>query len=199
MKINFHKNEFEMEEKNIQTKSDKGLRYSANPFFEAENVVINSKKRRVIVGKNNDVLLNTDTGEYKTTNVVSYKEVDETQFIKIFTQNITFMMGFNASGNKAFGFLLWAIQHYSINKDLVQLDDITRIDFLKNNSNQVFSTRTMYQGLKQLEEAKIIAKAIKYGFYYINPHFIFNGDRIRFITEIKRKKQTDLEDFTNDY
>jgi len=188
-----------MEEKNIQTKSDKGLRYSANPFFEAENVVINSKKRRVIVGKNNDVLLNTDTGEYKTTNVVSYKEVDETQFIKIFTQNITFMMGFNASGNKAFGFLLWAIQHYSINKDLVQLDDITRIDFLKNNSNQVFSTRTMYQGLKQLEEAKIIAKAIKYGFYYINPHFIFNGDRIRFITEIKRKKQTDLENFTNDY
>lgn len=28
--------------------------------------------------------------------------------------------------------------------------------------------------------------------YFINPHFLFNGDRMRFITEIKRKTTINL-------
>lgn len=33
--------------------------------------------------------------------------------------------------------------------------------------------------------SKIEAPSAKVGAYYINPNFIFNGDRVRFITDIK--------------
>ncbi|MBC9222158.1 hypothetical protein IBK32_10680, partial [Escherichia coli] len=48
-------------------------------------------------------------------------------------------------------------------------------------------------GLAELEAAKIIAKHLRPGWYFINPNFIFNGDRIAFTTVIERKKATDQE------
>lgn len=167
---------------------NKVKKYETNPFVEGMSIKV--KKKHVTIGKGNNVLLDQQTGEVSATNVVAVREVDDCQFIKLFTQNVSLMMGFNAAGNKAFGFLMWAVQRYAMRKDLVQLDDYTRKDFVADN-NIVFSDRTMYQGLKQLEEAQIIAKALKPGFYFINPNFIFNGDRIRFVTEIRRKSAAD--------
>ncbi|MUG78605.1 hypothetical protein [Commensalibacter melissae] len=46
---------------------------------------------------------------------------------------------------------------------------------------------TLRRGLRELVKAKIIANTKKQGNFYINPNFIFNGDRVRFITDIKRK------------
>lgn len=40
------------------------------------------------------------------------------------------------------------------------------------------------------ENAKIIAKHLRAGDYYINPNFVFNGDRIAFSTVIERKKRS---------
>jgi hypothetical protein len=37
-------------------------------------------------------------------------------------------------------------------------------------------------------KGQIIAKNVKSGFYFINPNFAFNGDRIAFTQIIERKK-----------
>ena len=47
---------------------------------------------------------------------------------------------------------------------------------------------------KELEDAKIIAKHRKRGDYFINPNFVFNGDRIAFSTVIEKKPSTDMEE-----
>lgn len=168
------------------------IRYSKNPFVSGDNLEIRRKKKWIKIGTGKDVLLDFDTGEMTTTNVVSVKEVDNEQFVKLFTQNIGLMMGFNAAGIKALGFLIWGVQGIK-NRDIIQLDNYTREEFLLENKELIFSERTMYQGLKQLEEGRIIAKAKKYGFYFINPNFIFNGDRVRFITEIRRKSKDTIK------
>lgn len=170
------------------------VRYEKNPFLE--QTTITTKKSRITIGTSDDVIVNTSTGDISATNVVAVKEVDDAMFIKLFTQNIGLMTGLQAQGVKALSFLMWAVQNYAMRKDVVQLDDMTREDFLTNN-NIAFSRRTMYQGLSQLEKAQIIAKARKAGFYFINPNFLFNGDRVRFVTEIRRKsknKQAQLEE-----
>lgn len=174
-------------------------RFSKNPFVHG--MVIKTKKARITVGEfgseSNIGIVNYETGEISSpagTVVAGVREVDDAMFIKLFTQNIALMMDFKSQGNKAFGFLMWAVQAYAMRKDLVQLDDHTRDEFLKVNPGLAFSRRTMYQGLSQLEKAQIIAKASKPGFYFINPNFIFNGDRVRFITEIRRKQKSRAEE-----
>jgi DNA-binding GntR family transcriptional regulator len=52
------------------------------------------------------------------------------------------------------------------------------------------SIATFKRGINELENAKIIAKTIRKGWYFINPNFIFNGDRIAFTTVIERTKRT---------
>ena len=50
------------------------------------------------------------------------------------------------------------------------------------------SLATFKRGLNELEKAKIIAKTIRQGRYYINPNFVFNGDRIAFTTCNREEK-----------
>jgi DNA-binding GntR family transcriptional regulator len=58
------------------------------------------------------------------------------------------------------------------------------------------SLPTFKRGISDLEKAQLVAKAKRKGWYYINPHFVFNGDRIAFTTLIENtsppeKKQLD--------
>lgn len=163
------------------------IRYKSNPFIGKNE--IKTRKKNVLIGSGSDILLNQNTGETSATNVMAIREVDDEQFIKLFTQNIGLMFEFTAAGNKAFSFLLWAMQNSSINKDLVVLDKYSHEAFLEKNPHLIFSRRTLTMGINELEKAQIIAKAARLGDYFINPHFIFNGDRIRFITEIRRKSE----------
>ncbi|MEZ2646550.1 hypothetical protein ACBQ03_23750, partial [Escherichia coli] len=67
------------------------------------------------------------------------------------------------------------------------LDQLAFDDFMKENPNLKMTLRTFQRGLSELESSKIIAKTMRKGFYYINPNFVFNGDRIAFTTLIERK------------
>lgn len=175
---------------------EKVKRYSENPFLQ-DNVTITTKKKRVTIGKNNNVLLDTDTGEITATNVVASIEVDDEQFVKLFTQNIGLMLNLTAAGNKTFVFLSWAVQKYAISKDLVTLGVYELEDFLQTNKSVEMSEATLRRGLRELVKAKIIANAKKRGNFYINPNFIFNGDRVRFITDIKRKSVNNIKIIAN--
>ena len=53
-----------------------------------------------------------------------------------------------------------------------------------------FSIATFKRGLAELETAKLIAKTVRKGRYFVNPSFVFNGDRVAFSTVIERKKES---------
>lgn len=171
-------------------------RYENNPFLEDPTGVtsIKTRKKSVLIGKGDSILLNQESGEITSTNVVAIREVDDSQFVKIFTQNIQLMLGLTPAGNKVFMLLLWAVQNTAIGKDIVYLGLFELNKFLEENSSIKMSETTMRRGISELVEAKIIAHTKKNGSYFINPNFIFNGDRVRFITEIRRKKVSKTEE-----
>jgi len=160
-------------------------RYELNPFIGTMEITV--KKKRVTIGSGDNVLLDKNTGEVHSTNIVSVQEVDDEKFVKLFTQNISLMLGLTSAGNKAFVFLMWAVQKYAIKQDFVALGSYELADFIKENGSINMSEPTMRRGLSELVKAKIIAHSKKIGVYFINPNFIFNGDRIKFVTEIRRK------------
>lgn len=164
------------------------LRYETNPFISSLEVTTSSKRVTISpMGIDDHVLVNQSTGEVKGTNVVTYKKVDNAEFVKLFSRNIALTFDLTSAGIKAFNILVWSVQNTAIQKDIVALDQYALTDFLKTNNSLKMTLRTFQRGLVELETSKIIAKTLRKGFYYINPNFVFNGDRIAFTTLIERK------------
>lgn len=175
----------------------KVIRYSENPFLE--NMVVPVKGQQVKLsrlGKDENVLINQATGEIDGTHITTYKQVDAQQFVKLFTANIALTFDLKAAGIKAFNVVIWVLQNKAISKDLIPLDSFTLQDFLENHKDREppikLSSATFNRGLKELEKSQIVAKHVRQGWYYINPNFAFNGDRIAFTTLIERKSKEDL-------
>lgn len=173
-------------------------RYDVNPFLN--ELVVPVKQRNVKVsplGKDRNVLINQETGEHFGTHVTTYKKVDAEKFVKLFTANIALTFNLKPAGIKALSVLIWTVQNTSINKDLVLLDKYCLADFMKAHEDQEpplkLSHPTFLRGLAELEKAHIIAKNIRKGWYFINPNFVFSGDRIAFTQIIERDEVKDVE------
>jgi hypothetical protein len=176
-------------------------RYTANPFLENMTVPVKGKSVKLSkIGRDDNVLVNQATGEIQGTHVTTYRKVDAQQFVKLFTANIALTFELGSAGIKSFNVLLWAVQNTCLSKDQVDLDKFTVdqfIEFYKGGEPPVrLSMATMKRGLRELEKAKIIARTMRAGRYFINPNFVFNGDRVAFTTLIERKQsgqQKELE------
>lgn len=182
------------------------IRHETNPFLE--NMVVPRKGRQVRLsrlGKDDNVLVNQKTGEVLGTHVTTYKAVDGEQFVKLFTANIGLAFDLTSAGIKAFTLLMWTVQNNALAKDEVMLDAVTLERFLRDqDGKKQLSLTTFRRGLAELTGAQIIAKTVRHGIYFINPNFVFNGDRIAFTTVIESKKRgrdqntIDLFDGKND-
>jgi hypothetical protein len=165
-------------------------KYRTNPF--ADELVIEKKSKQVKVsnlGKDDNILVNQSTGEITGTHVVTYKQVDDAEFIKLFTGNIALAFDLTSAGIKAFTLMSYTLQK-QIEKDTIFLDELALEEFVKENpSVKSCSMKTIYRGITELEKSKILAKSQRVGLYFINPSFIFNGNRIAFTTSIERKKK----------
>ena len=165
-------------------------RYKENPFLEG--MIVPMKGRQVKLsklGKDDNILVNQRTGEVHGTHLTTFKRVDGEQFIKLFTANIALTFDLSSAGIKAFNVLIWVVQHKAISKDQVVLDTMMLEDFLDSQIKPLrLSLATFKRGLNELEKSKIIAKTMRKSFYFINPNFVFNGDRIAFTTLFEKEK-----------
>lgn len=180
----------------------KVVRYDRNPFIENMVVPIRGQPVRLSkLGKDDNILVNQATGEVQGTHVTTYRRVDAEQFVKLFTANIALTFDLKAAGIKAFNVLLWCLQNRAVDRDLIPLDKIVLDEFLAEYSDRKppikLSQPTFWRGLAELEKAQIIAKHLRQGWYYINPNFAFNGDRIAFTTVIERKKAAEPSNKNN--
>lgn len=169
-------------------------RYKTNPFLE--NMIVPIKGRQIRLsrlGKDDNVLVNQSTGETLGTHVTTFKTVDGEQFVKLFTSNIALTFDLNSPGIKAFSVLLWSVQAKGLSKDEVPLDVLVLDEFMEAHADKNpplrLSPATFLRGLAELVRAQIIAKTMRQGWYFINPNFVFNGDRVAFTTVIERKKR----------
>ena len=162
-------------------------RHSENPFIEGMMVPVSGKQVRLSkLGRDENVLVNQNTGELLGTHLTTYKRVDSEQFVNLFTANIGLTFELKAAGIKSFNVLMWTVQNKGLNKDIVILDGLCLQEFLVGHA-KALSLATFKRGLVELEKSQIIAKHMRKGWYYINPNFCFNGDRIAFTTLIEKK------------
>lgn len=178
----------------------RNIRHKTNPFLN--NLIIQKGAKTIKVnstfGQENNVVINQDTGELKGTYIGTYRQVDETKFVKLFTQNIALTFDLTAAGIKAFNVLMYAVQNQAINRDSVFLDESTLDDFFKIYKLKNLSLKTLYRGINELIKSQILAKSNRVGVYFINPSFVFNGDRLVFSNIIEREK-SDIKSTGNEH
>lgn len=184
----------------------KSVRHKTNPFVSDMLIPVGNKSVRITsLGQDSNILVNQVTGEITGTHIVARKKVDTEKFVKTFADYMAFTFDLSKAGNKALRVVMWAIKEAAINKDTVVLDKYTHEQFLATHQDNdpplTLSYPTFTRGLGELEKAKIIAKTVRSGTYFINPQCMFNGDRVAFTTLIERdttKNQDKLEGKSNE-
>lgn len=177
-------------------KSRRGIRYKTNPFIS--NAVVNTKVgTKRISNKAGDKLMivSEETGEVLApAGFHEIIEVDKTQFVKLFKNGVKAFTNLTSSGAKVFSVLYDEIQEN-------QSKDFIHLSFSDVNTDiEPLSETTFYRGMKELLQHNFIAESETVGKYFINPDYLWNGNRLAFIKEfrLKNPKAKPKDEMTKD-
>lgn len=167
-----------------QKKSRRGeIQYSSNPFIS--NAVANTKvgvKRISSKGGEQMLVINQNSGEViAPAGFWHAQEVDRSQFVKLFVNGVKALKELTAAGTKVFEILYMRVQE-NIGKDVVY---ISYLDI--DQALTPMSESTYMRGMKELVVKGFIAETIVSSKYFINPDYMFNGDRLAFVREFRVK------------
>jgi hypothetical protein len=169
-----------MEEKQ---KSKRGVRYDHNPFIG--NAITNTKqgvKRISNKDGNRMMVVSENTGEIVApAGFWQAQEVDKTQFVKLYVNGVKAFKDLSGAGTKVFEVLYMKVQA-SIGTDTIWLTFPSL-----NQLETPMGETTFYRGMKELLSKGFIAESLTPGMYYLNPDYMWNGDRLAFVKEYRLK------------
>jgi hypothetical protein len=160
--------------------------FEKNPFM----LEMTTKTRRIANKRGDMMLVSSETGEIHS-NIAGFweaEEVDSTKFVKLFIQGVKALKELTGAGTKVFEVLYLRVQE-NIGKDRIFMAFATVDQILTPMSNATYD-----RGMRELLEKGFIAATTIQGFYWLNPSFVWNGDRLAFVKEYHRSSNT-LQNF----
>lgn len=164
--------------------------YEKNPFI-TEGIVKRSRKKLIKGKTEQDSLLIIANGEEEmsvSAFLAPEKEVDSTQFLKLFVGGVKRLKELTSAGTKVFELLYFVMQE-NTNKDKLYL---TYTESIKRKWIVDLSESTFHRGLSELIEKKFLAASDVVGWFWINPDFVWNGDRLMFIQAYRKKQVKEI-------
>lgn len=187
--------------------------YETNPFLETAYIA--TTNRKLYHHTNGFDIVNTASGEVLEDNVTftTNHPVDAETFVKVYTKAIAQHADLGAPGRKIFTILFKELsRNHSTDKLQLAYKLMTEIDRAQ------ISRATFKRGIQELIEKRFIARRTAAGAYWLNPEYMYNGNRLTLVenyfvqkTEQQREqiqqpkqltqrhvdpRQTDIEDFT---
>ena len=173
-------------------------RYVENPFII--DIDPHMRRRTEILYDGKQAVVNIETGEVEdaSLHIARIKWVEAEQFVKVYTANVSVFFELSRPAQRVCEFLVFVLsERESIGTDRVFLYDDDYLEFWNERGGIGASKQTFNRGMRELAAKALIAKANRPHQWFINPAVIFNGDRARFITEVRKKKKSkaaELED-----
>ena len=152
-------------------------KYKENPFLAhtAELSVCGYKKIVSPTDPNKFLVVESETGEATPAGFYFRKEVEKNEFIKIYAEGAAALMNLKSAGTKVFQ-LVFAELYGKDGKDKTEI--VLNYELLTEQEQKILSRRTFERGISELIKAGFIAESVVASYYYINPAYIFNGDRL---------------------
>lgn len=168
----------------IEKKSRRGLvRYKQNPFVEAAATATKTRSRKITNTSGDRLMVVSEqSGEILApAGFWHTEEVDKTQFVKLYINGVKAFKELTAAGTKVFELLYLGLQK-NIGKDQVHLS-FAGID----QGVSPISEATFYRGMKELVSKGFIAESFMTNVYFVNPDYLWNGDRLAFVKDYRLK------------
>ena len=170
-----------LEDDNTPSRKSGVVAYKENPFWNGAEVKVGTKQIRVGGGRH----ISDDGEEVQHSGVHVIKQVDESEFIKLYTGNIKTIFDLKPSTLKVLSYLMVELQQVP-NADAIYLAWIGADEYFSENNISV--SRTSFQrSLKELLLKGFIAESTRPNMFWFNPDLFFNGNRMTFIHEFRKK------------
>jgi Firmicute plasmid replication protein (RepL) len=149
--------------------------HSSNPFIPDVRV----RTKRVTNKRGDMMLVSAETGEIQAPVAGFWErhEVDSAKFVKLFVNGVKALKELTNAGTKVFEVLYLEVQN-NIGTDKVYMS----FSILDQTKTQM-SESTYTRGMRELTNKGFIAANVAPGWYWINPDYMWNGDRLAFVTE----------------
>lgn len=168
----------------IEDKSRRGLhRYSENPFLSKAAANMRHGIKRITDKSGHNSMIVSGEGEViAPAGFHQIIDVDKTQFVKLFVNGVKALKELSGAGTKVFELLYLKVQE-NISNDVIYIS-LSEID------QQVtpMSKATYLKGMKELILKDFIAESLTQNKYFLNPDFMWNGDRLAFVKEYRKVK-----------
>lgn len=159
--------------------------FTENPFLQPSSVTTRRKRITVAGGK---AVVDRETGQTEDlAEIVIVREVDDEQFVKLFTQNLKVFFNLSPVAQKLLQVVLAQVQR-TPNRDQVMLNLSVAEAYFTTSGQQPIGKTSFHRAAHELIDKQFIAESAINGLYFINPHLFFNGDRVRFVNEFRRKR-----------
>ena len=161
------------------------IKYETNPFLPdaAANTDEGTKRKTLRSKDGSHLMVTSQSGEViAPAGFWHTQEVDRTQFVKLYVNGVKAFAGLTGAGAQVFG-LVYAELQKTPGKDMIYLNfsdvdqDITPI-----------SKATFMRGVKEILLKKFLAETQVSGRYFVNPDYIFNGDRLAIVKEFRVRR-----------
>jgi Firmicute plasmid replication protein (RepL) len=154
--------------------------YDANPFM----MELTTKTRRITNKRGDMMLVNAETGEIQApvAGFWEIEEVDSTKFVKLFVKGVAALKELTGAGTKVFEVLYLKVQE-TIGQDQVYMSFA-----IVDQTTTPMSEATYTRGMRELIEKEFLAATPNIGLYWLNPSFIWNGDRLAFVKEYRKQQ-----------
>lgn len=158
-------------------------RYQENPWLEKAALQTVMGTRVITAEGDGDtkLIISRETGEIQgLTGFYTRINTDKTHFLKLYADGIRTLTGLSTAGMKTFMLVCEKVtSKKGFGKDTIVLN----YDMLTEEEQKNLGRRTFQRGITDLIKHEFIAESLQSGVYFVNPTFIFNGDRLALVKE----------------
>lgn len=162
--------------------------YKANPFIAASSgFSVHIRKNMTLVARGLEIK-DQDGEEVNAGLIGKIEEVDSDEFVKLYTANVGMLFDLSSRAQKALVAVFCAVQKAK-DQAHIFLPYHRAVEYYeKIGISKIPSRSTFSAGITDLIKMDFLAAHYDgEGWYWINPNLLFNGNRIRFVTEYRLK------------
>lgn len=168
------------EQQAAEQKKRRGLTvYPKNPFVVGGMVKPKTKR---LTNNRGDMMVVGETGEIiaPAAGFWQAQEVDAAKFVKLYVNGVRAFKELTNAGTRVFEVLYLEVQK-NIGQDRVYLS------FTSLDESVKLSQATFTRGMRELIDKGFVAPTDAIAWYWLNPDFMWNGDRLAFVREYRKK------------
>ena len=154
--------------------------HKENPFLGGSLAKVKGRKKNYTVASGAMTLTDKTGAVQGAVQHTITRIVDDTQFVKVFSDGVAGMYDLGRPGTKVFRFLFDEVQK-NPNQDRMHLYFMDALE-----DPWCIPKTTFFKGMAELLEKGFLAKSSNPNMFFLNPSMMWNGDRFRFVQEYQR-------------